>query len=1623
MSSPAAEAEPPKTYADHVVAYAEAGWPCILPVPARDKFPPPVGFTGAEGRDTDPLTLVDFAGKFPHHSIALRMPEGVIGIDVDQYEKGGVAKNGAWTLTHCEAQWGTLPPTYSSTARGLGPSRIYFYRVPPRRYATKLTGKGPDGQPVGDVEIIQRHHRYAVVWPSPNPGAGPDAQYQWYDPSGVAVDGPPRPGDLAELPQAWVDGLAEGSTMAGPASASHSEGEALLAQLLDDYRPECSEVYSARLTAEEQLATADTGSRHDTMTARVHHLIQLAAHGHPGVGGAVLALRDAWEKLTAGEDRAGEFESMLLTSARKAVTLVGRHQVPRDPCFQGTPGLPGLPAPQLEPGEGVGPDGESVVIAERPRWGSLRELIGTHAYDPVAGLDQTLAETVLERMYPALRYAYDAKAWLLRAPEQWEVHDDLAGWAVSQLAMLMPLGDPTADKESEAFARAKRRARLMTTAGANAISTKMRHLVAGGMHPASLALGDLDSEPEILWAGGIPWSLRAGVDTPRLAEGLDPATPHLHTAGVIPELSETPLWDDFLAAVWPDPDIRAWALRVLSIAVTGYSDRALPVLLGETGRGKTQLVSLVMSVLGSYAHAADSKLLNPTSQEHSTIMYALKGRRLSFIDEAPSEARAGQERLKQLTGGGELTARQMNQNPVTFAPTHTLVLTANDEPLLTDPAVRSRARLIPCDGDPEEVRRARAAIGPISGRAWRAEAPGVLAALMVEAARWLAEPVTAGIMAAPEHIRFKAEELAAEQDPVTVWVSEETQPDEVGTPSRELYQAFTASCLRNNLRRDQIPSETKWGRALNRLGYPATHTRTGKHRPLVVRHGGLAPVTPIRPTIAGFMGVPEIQHPLQDRNGPVGDGFAPRGDGSVQGSPEYPSQTNPQVTPNDSLTGDGLTGSPLKGQSINIPPIETIYGSNRGTTPDPSPNDQNTGVDLRKHRDGKPSPDPSPVTEEGGKADKPGVTKPKRTTSPEAKQRAADRREAKRQAAIAEAAGPTYELPALVLRDGSVRSISLEDANALLATVTTTDAPLTVDIENSGYPVGHADYVLRTVQLGNAHFAVVLDPHDKAEDGQATLAAWHLSKATLLHAHSAVADLVPLVDAGICDLATWERMFDTVIPAKLADPAITDSDPGLKKLSAAVLGDAAVSKNADAARAALFKAGKWLTEVEVTTPPERSGWAQVDVRCETQLRYAASDVLDTAAIAERLPWPEPALLTRERTVHRMVSRMAHTGFRFDAERVEELAEQHTEHRETYALALQDYTDGAVTNPGSNDQVGAAFTALGVQLPLTEKGKPSVAQAAITPLAGDRDPDNPRVWLGDATSPAQHLARLVLDHRHHATALKLLLEPWRELVRRGDGRARSTIYTLGADTGRMSSVRFNFQQVSREGGLRSCITADEGEVLISADFDGVELRVAAALSRDAALLEILEDPERDLHWEINRLTFGPEATKAMRYRVKRGVFGRIYGGGVQAIAGGVGVDHPTAQRIIDAMDALTPTLAEWSQTTRGEIETGHTHWQAYSGRTIHLPKAAPHAGPNYKIQGTARELLMDALLRWNQTRWGGAVILPVHDEIVAKVPAAEAEEATAALLGCMTTELYGVTIKASASEPSFAWADG
>jgi phage/plasmid-associated DNA primase len=893
-----------RPFADAVADYALAGWPCILPVPSAAKSPPPGGYTGADGRDTAAEDLIAWVGTHAEYSIAVRMPDDVIGIDVDHYRKGEVDKRGGDSLAEHQAKWGPLPPTWRSSARDL-PSGILFYRVPAGlRFATKL------GE---SIEIIQRHHRYAVVWPSPHPGVGPAARYRWYEPSGAISDTVPKPVELPELPEAWVAGLREGATEAGPVAADAGRGQVLLSALMSDWREPCAEVADATRKASAELEAASSGSRHDTAVGRVHHLVQLGAAGHPGAGSALEGLRVQWEALTAGEGRADEYERMLLTSARKAVTVVGPHPVDRDPCF--AVGMVPLAAPAPVDDRPADSGGVPLDPIEPPQVLHPFEVIGAHEFNPRAGLDQPLADAVLERTLPVLRYGYDAGVWLLRGPDVWETRGDLAAWAVALLADRMPHGDPDAEKGSDAKDQADRRKRFMSSGPSRGIAAKMRDRVAGGVHPNALKIGRLDREPWLLWAGGLPFDLRACRAEPTLAR-VDPATPHLHSAAVRPDMRPTPLWDAFLAAVWPDPDLRAWALRVLSVAATGYSDKVLPIMVGEKDRGKTQAVVLIMSVLGTYAHAADPRLLGGADKAHASIIYALMGRRLSFIDEGPREGRLGQERLKQLTGGGDLTGNQMNTNPVTFTPSHTLVLTVNDEPTLTDAAVRSRVRLIPCEGDPDQVITARSAIGHTGGRAWRAEAPGVLAQLMREAAAWLADPSSAYTAAAPAAYRFRAEEIAAEQDPIATWLDEETEPYADGERSRTLYEAFVAWARVGKPAGWVAPTETRWGRELTGRGYAPWHTNAGRRRPLRLRQhgGGWLPGTGHGPAAyradpSARDGYPSPNTPATPAAGSPGDGSAVIDDGSLKGTHTDPSAVDAQVSPGSSENSEGLKGS------------------------------------------------------------------------------------------------------------------------------------------------------------------------------------------------------------------------------------------------------------------------------------------------------------------------------------------------------------------------------------------------------------------------------------------------------------------------------------------------------------------------------------------------------------------------------------------------------------------------------------------------------------------------------------------------------------------------------------------
>jgi hypothetical protein len=281
---------------------------------------------------------------------------------------------------------------------------------------------------------------------------------------------------------------------------------------------------------------------------------------------------------------------------------------------------------------------------------------------------------------------------------------------------------------------------------------------------------------------------------------------------------------------------------------------------------------------------------------------------------------------------------------------------------------------------------------------------------------------------------------------------------------------------------------------------------------------------------------------------------------------------------------------------------------------------------VTRERDGRTNTDAEPETGENGENGQNGNSPPKRKTpkngltEQEKAERAQARKDklaaerlAAKQAKIAELGGALVQLPAVVLRDGTILPVTAEVAAKWLEPCL---GELSVDIEHSGFQLGHKDYALRLVQLGNEASTVVFDPADPA---QAEAVRGALAGARVLHAHSALADLIPLERAGLGDASMWDKMTDTVVLAKLADPALCDSDEaGLKALAKALLGpDYALSWKYDERRRELFAAGGWIGDCAPDTPVERSGWANVPI-CEAFVRYAASDVMDCSAVARVL---------------------------------------------------------------------------------------------------------------------------------------------------------------------------------------------------------------------------------------------------------------------------------------------------------------------------------------------------------------------------------------------------------------------
>lgn len=179
-----------------------------------------------------------------------------------------------------------------------------------------------------------------------------------------------------------------------------------------------------------------------------------------------------------------------------------------------------------------------------------------------------------------------------------------------------------------------------------------------------------------------------------------PHSPHyladMHSKVKYDPFAQCAKWEAFLAEVQPDAETRDYLHRLAgycSIATT--EQQKFFVFTGSGGNGKTVWCEVMQGVLGDYAIVGDKSVITASKSEpHPTGLARMAHRRLVSFSETNERVRLDCEVVKQITGGGTLTARLMRQDFFDFQPKFTAILDTNDIPTIDDQTAAMHRRLV-----------------------------------------------------------------------------------------------------------------------------------------------------------------------------------------------------------------------------------------------------------------------------------------------------------------------------------------------------------------------------------------------------------------------------------------------------------------------------------------------------------------------------------------------------------------------------------------------------------------------------------------------------------------------------------------------------------------------------------------------------------------------------------------------------------------------------------------------------------------------------------------------------------------------------------------------------------------
>ncbi len=280
--------------------------------------------------------------------------------------------------------------------------------------------------------------------------------------------------------------------------------------------------------------------------------------------------------------------------------------------------------------------------------------------------------------------------------------------------------------------------------------------------------------------------------------------------------------------------------------------------------------------------------------------------------------------------------------------------------------------------------------------------------------------------------------------------------------------------------------------------------------------------------------------------------------------------------------------------------------------------------------------------------------------------------------------------------------------------------------------------------------------------------------------------------------------------------------------------------------------------------------------------------------------------------------------------------------------------------------------------------------------------------------AQHdICRAILDWRGLAKLKGTYIDALPSLVNPETGRVHTQISQAVAATGRLSSSDPNLQnipirtEIGRQ--IRSAFIADPGNLLISADFSQIELRVLAHMSGDETLTAAFARGD-DIHDQTANKVFGPDSLLdpyELRRRAKIINYALLYGKTAFTLAKDIGVSQQAAQQFIDAYFAGFPRVRAFIDRTladalaSGVVKTMFGRRRPVpelTSRNFQIRAGAERIAVNMPIQGTAADILKRAMIdvhaALKRSHPRARMILTVHDELLFEAPRDEAGDVSA-----------------------------